>query len=86
MGTVVAPFEADTPLPIDPNAELPTSVTAQGLDAIAGQHAKRQQTVGRIENAQPLLGPWRSVISAVPLKLIGLDPDTTSCRWTYSSP
>jgi hypothetical protein len=28
MGAIVAPFEADTPLPVDPDAVLATSVTA----------------------------------------------------------
>ena len=32
---IFAPFEADSPLPVDPNAILSLAVSAQGLQAIA---------------------------------------------------
>jgi len=48
------PCETDTPLLIDSDAELPLAVTAQSLEAVAGQEHKGFKAVSGIKYPQPL--------------------------------
>ncbi len=49
------PLKTYTPLPVDANAELPTSVAAQCLKAIAGQQHQVDSAEGCLQKIQPPL-------------------------------
>ena len=55
-GAVVPPAKADSPLVVDPDAELPASIAAELLEPVAGRHAEVVQILGAIENLQLSLG------------------------------
>lgn len=53
---VVAPLEANAPSIIDPDAELPLPVAAEGFEPIAGQEHQGLDALGSIQNAKALFG------------------------------
>ena len=53
---VVSPAKADSPLVVDPDAVLPTSIAGKFLEPVAGRDAKVVQILGAIENLQLALG------------------------------
>jgi hypothetical protein len=55
VGTAILPPEANPPLRVDADAELPLSITMQRLESIARQHSQRGQTIRRIEDPESLL-------------------------------
>jgi hypothetical protein len=50
----IAPFEADPPLAIDPDAELPEPVTAQRFQAVAWQSPQILERAAAVQNLQSL--------------------------------
>ena len=56
VGVTVAPDEADPPLIIDPDAVLPTAVSAQRFQTISRRHAQRLESGRRVELNQLPIG------------------------------
>lgn len=50
------PYEADSPLLVDPDAELAGAITLQGFETVAPQHAEIIQPTCGFENLQPPVG------------------------------
>jgi len=52
VGGAIAPFKANPPLVVDPNAVLPLAVSAQAFQTVAGQRRQNSQIVGCIEHVE----------------------------------
>jgi len=59
---ILAPFEAQPPLLIDPNAVLSSAIATQSLEAIAWQTSKRVECIGGIQNAEAFFGLTRKFL------------------------
>ena len=53
---VVGSFKTDAPLPVDPDAELPSPVAAESFETVAAQHPKVIQRSCRIQYGQSFSG------------------------------
>ena len=50
------PFEADPPLPVDPDAVLALAIPLERLIPITGEHPQCCQAIGGIQDAEALFG------------------------------
>jgi len=67
--TSLRPHEADTPLPIDPDAVLAGSIALQRLEVIVRRHGKVVQYPGVVQNSQLPQGTPLDVLGQGPTEL-----------------
>jgi hypothetical protein len=68
------PYEADSPLHVDPDAELTGSIPLQGFEPIASQRAQFIQTARCVEYFEPSIGLSRKTLKFTNEMTVGERP------------
>ncbi len=68
------PCEADSPLHVDPDAELTDSIALQGFEPIASQYAQFIHTARSIEYFKPSIGLSRKTLKFTNEMTVGEGP------------